>query len=177
MKKPLLALLLAFSVLISACSSETVETEDLEGRFTITPIVTLKLSPSSPAGSRSVSTSDDILMVEMSSSSKQILPKGTTFKVSLTTDLGDIDTTTSPSVLLTADGTKVGAGTFNVTSANSAEAVITLNDPLILSTAPVTFTVTTDTTALIAEDTGEDDHATFAFIYDSKSVKGNDINY
>lgn len=175
--KKLFSLTLLGALLLTACQGE-----DLQGRFT-TPTVkwTMELSDDSPSGVRVVSASDDVLAFDMTLSTKNTLAIGSQFTVSFTTD-GDIDPLADgTTVNLKANGKTIGTGTFSLVDPsipNEGTALITTTASVMLKTGKAnTFTVNTDTAAILAEDAGVDDPLTMSVEHNGKTVTGNVLLY
>lgn len=185
-----LGLLLALSILSTACGTSG---EDLQGRFgETTPGVldesaTLSLSSSSSSGSRTVSSSDVFMNFELSDVGMKYLYKGDRFRVQLNSD-ADFDAAQDGLVTVwLKKGTKtVGSGVFNLTSITSLDEVIAfveITAPVLLTDSGTTkFSLTTDTGALLTDDSGVDDVVTsnvqyFGDTVTSNIVEGNPLKY
>lgn len=177
--KKLLSLTLLGALFLTACSTGG---EDLQGRFrTPTTTWTMELSDVSPSGIRLVSTSDDVLAFDMTLSAKNKLVVGSQFTVSFTTD-GDIDPLADgTTVELKVNGSTVGTGTLSLVDPsipNEGTALIVTTSIVNLKAGtPTTFTITTDTAAILTEENGVDDPLTVSVEHNGKTVTGNALTY
>lgn len=175
--KKLIALTMLSALLLSACQGE-----DLQGSFgKPTKAWTMELSPSSPSGSRSVSSSDDILAFDLTLPQKNELAVGSTFQVYFTTD-NDLDPIgDGTTVTLSANGSTIGTGAFTLVDpavpSEGSVLITTTSGVKLKAGKTVTFTINTSSSAILAEDTGEDDEVVVSVEYNGKTVTGNTLKY
>lgn len=165
------------ALLLNSCQGA-----DLQGRFsTNTKDWSMQVDSSSPSGTRTVSSSDGIIIFNLKLPVKNTLALGSQFTVVLETD-GDIDPLADGTVLtLKANGKTVGTGTLTLVDPsipNEATALITTTSAVGLKAdKSTTFTVITDTSAILAEDAGEDDELTVSVEYNGKKITGSALTY
>jgi hypothetical protein len=164
---------------LAACSGTS--SEDLQGKFPSSTKVAVSLatSTSSPSGARSVSASDDILLVDATASAAMLLTAGKTFTFTLVTTDPIIDTSAAAGVKVTLkNGSKtIGEGYTTILDASTVTATITVTSALSLNTTAKTLTVNTDTASILAERAGVDDEVTASLTYGSNTATGNLLRY
>lgn len=177
--KKLITLTMLSALLLTACMPQG---EDVQGRFGApTKVWAMTLSASSPSGTRVVSVSDTVLAFDMTVPKANTLAVGSRFTVDFSTDL-DIDPLSDGTIVYLKDGsTTVGTGALvliDPSIPNEGTALIATTTAVSLAAGtPKTFTITTDTSDIMAEDTGEDDPLTVIVEHNGKSVTGNTLNY
>lgn len=177
--KKLLSLTLLGALFLTACSTGG---EDLQGRFsTSAKLWTMELSSSSPSGLHRVSTADEVLIFDMTLPKKNTLAVGSRFQVYFMTDM-DIDPLADgTTVYLKESGDTIGTGTFYLVDPSipsEGGALITTTVAVDLDAKETTsFTITTDTGAILAEDTGVEDNLTVSVEHNGKTVTGNVLRY
>lgn len=177
MKKPL-SLTLLGALLLTSCQGE-----ELQGRFT-TPTVkewTMELSDSSPSRARMVSASDDIIIFDLTLPIKNTLAVGSQFTVTFATDMGLDPLSDGTLVTLKANGKTIGTGTFSLVDPSipsEGTALVTTTVAVSLKAGKsTTFTINTDTTAILDEEAGVDDPLTVSVEYNGKAITGGTMMY
>ena len=175
--KKLIALTMLSALLLSACQGE-----DLQGSFgKPTKVWTMELAAASPSGTRTVSSSDEVLLFDLTLPQKNVLAVGSTFQVYFMTD-SDLDPLADGTVVsLKADGSTIGTGTFTLvdpTIPSEGSALITTTSAVSLKAGKtMTFTVLADTATILAEDAGVDDNVSVSVEYNGKNITGNSLRY
>ncbi|MFA6024012.1 MAG: hypothetical protein WC777_02235 [Candidatus Gracilibacteria bacterium] len=161
--------------------------DSLQGKFSTASsalgTVNYALSTSSPSGSRTVSSSDDVLVMTASTTRSASIPAGSTFTVYFWTTIpAYIDAAADGSTVYLKNGsTTIGTGVVDRTDLGTAYATVTTTSRVSLTrTMPATLTVNIDSATVLDETPGEDDPFNVAFKYGStwtEMVEGNVLNY
>lgn len=145
---------------------------------------TLSLASSSPSGSRSVSSTDDVFTFTVTADSGELV-KIKNLKILLASD-GDFATTAvTTATLKDRTGTTVGSAPVSFTDSRSAYVQFSFSTPLEVPKSDYEdYTLTLDTAAVLDEDSGVDDPFTASISLGSSSsgtvspggLKWNDTN-
>jgi len=152
---------------------------DLQGRFGTFKSPVIALSDSSPSGARSVSSNDQVMIIDMKAiATDSYIAKGKTFELSFATD-ADFDALAHlDPVYLKQGATIIAEGLINKLSDSQAEASLELASPISIAAGDTeTYSVTMNTSHVLSTTTGEDESLDITFEFLGKSILGNTLTY
>lgn len=169
----------AVGLLVILGASLYVSGASLQGRFIGGG--SIALSSSSPSGARSVSSSDDFLILSVTASSirPSVLQAGDILELSLASD-SDFDQPAAEGleVILRVSGMEFGHGYIVPVDSSTAKVAVVVVDKISVPTSSsADLTFTTSTTDLLDDDAGVDDPLAVTMRYGSTTVISNTVNY